>query len=79
MSPVEVESRTRPLHSLDRCDRCQAAALLVARNKTEKELFFCEHHGREFKDALISKGFYIDVETLELRGGLSLTEKGLPC
>lgn len=67
MSPVEVESRTRPLLSVDRCDRCRAAAAVVARNKIEKELFFCEHHGREFKDALIDKGFYIDVETLELR------------
>jgi hypothetical protein len=69
MSAVEVESRTRPLHAADRCDRCQAAALTVARNHKERELFFCEHHARLYKESLISKGFYLDVETLDLREG----------
>ena len=62
-----VESRTRPLVVADRCDRCGSQALMVARNKTEKELFFCEHHGRLYKDSLLDGGFYFDVETLELR------------
>lgn len=69
MSAVEVESRTRPLHAMDRCDRCRASATVVARNKTEQELFFCEHHGRLYKESLLNKGFYIDVETLALREG----------
>jgi len=67
MTVVAVETRTRPLTSADRCDRCSGSAKLVARNKNEQELFFCDHHSGVHKDNLIEKGFYFDTETLEDR------------
>lgn len=63
-----VENRTRPLVISDRCDGCGAQALIVARSmETNKELFFCNHHGSEHKEALLDSGFYMDTETLDLR------------
>lgn len=67
MTAVAIESRTRPLTSQDRCDRCAGAAMLVARNQGEKELFFCDHHSGTFKDSLLERGFYFDTETLDAR------------
>jgi hypothetical protein len=67
MTAMAVEVRTRPLTKQDRCDRCTGAAARVARNTMEKELFFCEHHSETFKDSLLEKGFYFDIETLEQR------------
>lgn len=42
---------TEKLTLLDRCDRCGAAAKVIARKK-DKELFFCEHHRRKYENNL---------------------------
>lgn len=67
MTAAAVESRTRPLTNMDRCDRCTGMAKLVARNHNEKELFFCDHHSGTLKDSLLENGFYFDTETLDPR------------
>jgi hypothetical protein len=63
----KVESRTRPLVPTDVCDRCPASAQKIARSADEKELFFCTHHSNQYLDSLIDQGFYMDIETLDLR------------
>ena len=44
-----------PLTRLDRCDRCSAAAKLIALLPTG-ELMFCGHHAREYRAGLIDIG-----------------------
>jgi hypothetical protein len=51
---VEVVSLT----AQDRCDRCSAQALSVAR-KDDFELLFCKHHERESGPALLTSGWRI--------------------
>lgn len=66
--PVAVETLTRPLIPADRCDRCGAEAKMVARSEDQiRELLFCDHHVNTFREGLLSKGFYLDTETLEER------------
>ena len=69
MTTMVVENQTRPLVKTDLCDRCGAAAMVVARklDKPTIELYFCNHHGAEYKDALLDQDFYIDIETMEDR------------
>jgi len=43
------------LTQLDRCDRCSAAAQLIAL-LPEGELLFCGHHAREYRAGLIDIG-----------------------
>lgn len=47
------------LTAQDRCDRCGARAVHVARKKGFSELLFCGHHHREFEDALLNQGWGI--------------------
>ena len=50
----------RELSGLDRCDRCIAAAIMLAIHKTtDRELLFCQHHGRQHKDQLESQNFVV--------------------
>lgn len=68
MTTAIVENKTRPLVATDRCDRCGAGAMLVARTHSEKqELFFCNHHANQHKESLVEAGFYMDSETIEDR------------
>ena len=51
----------------DRCDRCGAQAYAqFTRDDAASELIFCQHHIREFRDALIDDGWdvYFDTESL---------------
>lgn len=44
------------LTALDRCDRCGAQAYHVATKPGAKsELLFCNHHEREFRNALLER------------------------
>jgi len=43
------------LTRLDRCDRCSAAAQLIALLPAG-ELMFCGHHSRQYRDGLIDIG-----------------------
>lgn len=46
---------TRPAPALtvaDRCDRCGAQAYVRVLTKSNSELLFCAHHGREHKAAI---------------------------
>jgi hypothetical protein len=40
----------------DRCDRCPAAAAILAVLLSGNELMFCAHHGRVHADALMDQG-----------------------
>lgn len=44
----------RELNALDRCDKCSAAARVIA-TFLNGELMFCGHHAKEQKEALLSK------------------------
>lgn len=44
----------------DRCDRCGAQAFVIAEKVNRSELLFCQHHGREFRKALIEKGWIVN-------------------
>jgi hypothetical protein len=46
---------TPTLTRLDRCDRCSAAAQLIALLPAG-ELLFCGHHAREYRTGLIDIG-----------------------
>lgn len=50
---------TPVLTAADRCDRCNAQAI-VKREKDGFELIFCAHHDTQHGDALAAQGF---VET----------------
>lgn len=52
-TPVRVTDR-EALLALDRCDKCNAAAMVVA-NFVQGELMFCGHHAIEQKLNLMSK------------------------
>lgn len=43
----------------DRCDRCGAQALAVARKEGHTELMFCWHHKEEFENPLIDTGWTV--------------------
>lgn len=47
----------------DRCDRCCARARVwwapVRTELDERALAFCEHHGREYEEALVMDGWVL--------------------
>ncbi|HEY3261093.1 MAG TPA: hypothetical protein VGJ95_12640 [Pseudonocardiaceae bacterium] len=47
-----------PLTRLDRCDRCSAAAQIVA-VLPSGELLFCGHHAREHRASLLDAGAWL--------------------
>lgn len=47
------------LTALDRCDRCGAQAYNVATKYHRSDLLFCNHHLREFFDALVESGWVV--------------------
>lgn len=49
----------------DRCDRCGSQAFILAVNE-DHDLMFCNHHGKEFSDALVMQGFIIIDESYKL-------------
>lgn len=61
MTTQVLEKKELTLTGLDRCDRCNAQAYMVA-TKDSSELMFCAHHGTGFLPALISAGFSIHDE-----------------
>lgn len=57
-APVDIHSIT--LNISDRCDACgPTSQAFVIAGKGDKVLFFCGHHGRKHKTALIAQGFDI--------------------
>lgn len=58
----EFRAETVDLTLNDRCDSCNAAALVRA-VKNDKSLFFCGNHGRKNVAALIAQGWLIDDQT----------------
>lgn len=65
MVTEEVEMVT--FDANDRCDRCLAQALAVARKDGVADLMFCWHHKEEFGEALLDQGWEVieDYETYE--------------
>jgi hypothetical protein len=55
----------------DRCDRCGAQAYHVARHEGRSDLYFCKHHMRDHKDALLDTGWKIisDQEAIDALTG----------
>lgn len=56
---------SRVLTAEDRCDRCSAAAKVVA-TLLSGELLFCGHHAREFKQSLQLKSIELHDPFSEL-------------
>ena len=52
-----IETRV-PITALDRCDRCNAPAMIRATLQSG-ELYFCGHHGRKMSTPLISKALEV--------------------
>lgn len=50
----------REFNAADRCDRCGALAYHEAKKIGNCELLFCNHHYREFRDALIEDYWLIE-------------------
>jgi hypothetical protein len=48
----------QPLTALDRCDKCDAAAMVRATLLTG-ELYFCGHHGRELSNKLVASSVVV--------------------
>lgn len=57
---------TRMLTAADRCDRCSAAAKVIAVLPSGSELFFCRHHFTEHEAGLAKMGATITEPTAEL-------------
>lgn len=64
---LDADSRieTEALDSLDRCDRCGAAALVRA-VKDEMSLLFCGHHANKAAATLIETGWKLDDQTYRM-------------
>jgi hypothetical protein len=58
---------TRELTSKDRCDGCNAEALMRATKGTD-ELLFCGHHGKKSELNLIASGWRVQDDTFKLYG-----------
>lgn len=56
-------TKTRELRTIDRCDRCNAAAANVRAVKDGTELIFCTHHAKKNVPALVSQGWLIDDQS----------------
>lgn len=65
MVTENVEMVTFTSH--DRCDRCIAQALAVARKDGHADLMFCWHHKEKHGDALLDQGWEVieDYEAYE--------------
>ena len=46
---------------IERCDRCNAAAYMVAENEN-LSLFFCLHHAREHNESLERQGWEVTYD-----------------
>jgi hypothetical protein len=51
------------LTAADRCDRCGAAARVLAVLNNGGELLFCGHHGREHRSGLERIAVYVEDHT----------------
>lgn len=60
---TEAIAPTRPLNSLDVCDRCGAPAYVRVLLPGSGELMFCAHHNRKHADALAKIAVDIQDET----------------
>jgi len=58
---------TRPLNSLDLCDRCGAPAYVRVLLPGSGELLFCAHHNRKHAEALAKIAVEIQDETGKLQ------------
>jgi hypothetical protein len=58
---------TRPLNSLDLCDRCGAPAYVRVILPGSGELLFCAHHNRKHAEALAKIAIEIQDETGRLQ------------
>ena len=65
MGPTDLEMVEFTAH--DRCDRCLAQALSLARKDGFHDLMFCWHHKEEFGDKLLDDGWELieDYATYE--------------
>jgi hypothetical protein len=70
MSAQPTQSR-RFLSSADRCDRCGAAAYVLA-VLSAGDLLFCAHHGRRYAAPLGATALLVIDESQQLLGRLSL-------
>jgi hypothetical protein len=61
MTTQVLEKKEFTLTGLDRCDRCNAQAYMIAMKGTQ-ELMFCAHHGAKNLTALVEAGFSIHDE-----------------
>lgn len=61
MTTQVLEKKEFTLTGLDRCDRCNAQAYMIAM-KGKQELLFCAHHGTKHLSALVEAGFDIHDE-----------------
>ena len=66
----------REFLAIERCDRCGAQAYHAATKAGNSELLFCNHHHREFKDALLNNYWLIesDVSSAEPVPAAAYTE-----
>jgi hypothetical protein len=67
MTVIDMENPVIDL-SMERCDRCNAAALCLAR-RDGLELLFCGHHRKQHYDKLLEDGWeviddYVRLEEL---------------
>lgn len=58
---------SRPLTTLDRCDRCGAQAYLRIELAGGSELLFCAHHSREHEQQIRRIAVSVHDETSQLR------------
>lgn len=57
---IDTDNPVIELSAADRCDRCGAQAVVLARNESgTNELLFCVHHIRDHKDKLLDDGYAI--------------------
>ncbi|KQO64949.1 DUF7455 domain-containing protein [Curtobacterium sp. Leaf261] len=59
------ETSSNQLSAADRCDSCGAQAYIRA-TMASGELFFCAHHGAQFKDKLAATAIEWHDETSKL-------------
>lgn len=52
----------REFLAIERCDGCRAQAFHAATKDGFAELLFCNHHHREFNDALLESGWTIESD-----------------
>lgn len=55
----------REFNATDRCDRCGARARHCATKPGQSELFFCNHHYTENRDALLNAYWLIESDVMQ--------------